>query len=623
MSESMSFDKSDYDFGQIKRTPFYFGPDNKRLIGWLHTPVDKSIIKNTGVVVCPPIGVEYMSTYRSLRYVADYFALSGIPAFRFDYHGTGDSSGLIEEPERVNDWLWSIEEAGKQLLKATGCNSFGLFGLRIGATLASVVAEHISLSFLVLWAAPESGRKYIREVKMAQMAGVSETENLVDERFIEVGGAIYYPETVEAISDIDLYKVKPNAERILIIPRDDLSVKHKLLNAWTDVGLNVEQRELPGSADMLLSGYFAVVPHETIASIVEWVNKTDPVQSLDQYNEVASQTSLTSMFLEYSASCREGAEKGKTPIKETLVRYGEAEASFGILSEPVNKPAVELPIVIISNSGITHRVGPNRLYVLLARQLSSLGFRCFRIDMAGIGDSIVTDESKENIEYIKNSSEYIYAAISGLNSNYKDYKYILMGICSGAYFSFHAAIELEEINVVECVLINPLTFYWDHENNQVPFSGNNFTLWSWYCKAITRPISWIRLVKGRIDVLAFFLALFARLKILLKLKAKHMYQRAMGLKKDRPAKDLDWDLVHLAHNNTPILFVLARSDPGYDILMTTAGKTVKKLMKEKSIQVEFIENADHTFSRYQPRSDVIETVVEDLSSRYIKSSDVL
>lgn len=617
MSESMGFDKSEYDFGQVKRTPFYFGPDNKRLIGWLHTPVDKSQIKNTGVVICPPIGVEYMSAYRSLRYVADYFALSGIPSFRFDYHGTGDSSGLNEDADRVNDWLWSIEEAGKQLKKITTCKTFGLFGLRIGAALAAIVAERIAVSFLVLWAAPESGRKYIREVKMTQMSGVCETGNPIDDRFLEAGGAIYYPETVQAIIEIDLCHIKPDAERILIVPRDDQTVKHKLLKVWIEAGLVVEQKEYSGFADMLLSGYSAVVPHKSIVSIVEWVNLSKNIYLLNTRNEEAVLDFITFMNIEHYAHCSANQSKVKSLVKETIVRYGKDNACFGVLTEPVNKPSVDLPIVIIANSGITHRVGPSRLYVLLARQLSVLGFRSFRIDMSGIGDSIVKDYSQENVEYISSSSEEIYAAIKALNSNYKDYKYILMGLCSGAYFSFHAAIDLDEINVTECILINPLTFYWDHKAGSIPSVDNNFTLWSWYRKAITRQSSWIRLVKGKIDIAGFFQAFSVRVKIVLKIKAKRMSQFALGVKEDRPSMDLDWDLQYLAKNNTPILFVLSRSDPGYDILMTTAGGTVKKLIKENSLQLKFIERADHTFSRYQPRCDVIEAIMSDFTLRYL------
>ncbi len=44
-------------------------------------------------MLCAPIGSEYTRSHRSLRHLADRFARAGIPAVRFDYHGTGNSPG--------------------------------------------------------------------------------------------------------------------------------------------------------------------------------------------------------------------------------------------------------------------------------------------------------------------------------------------------------------------------------------------------------------------------------------------------------------------------------------------------------------------------------------------------
>ena len=45
------------------------------------------------------------------------------------------------------------------------------------------------------------------------------------------------------------------------------------------------------------------------------------------------------------------------------------------------------PWVVLLNAGIIHRIGPNRLYVQLARRLASRGHAVLRFDLAGIGDS--------------------------------------------------------------------------------------------------------------------------------------------------------------------------------------------------------------------------------------------
>lgn len=188
--KTKSLDDSEvkYNFDLVKRIPFYFGSKGKSLLGWLHT-TNSTQHSNTGIIICPPIGIEYLNSYRSLRYVADYFALAGIPALRFDYHGTGDSSGIEEDDNRLKEWLFSINQAIEHMKKSTNCEKIGLFGFRMGATFASLIAESTAVEFLILWAALNNGKKYIREIKLIQMTGKIQTVN-DDNTFLEAGGKI-------------------------------------------------------------------------------------------------------------------------------------------------------------------------------------------------------------------------------------------------------------------------------------------------------------------------------------------------------------------------------------------------------------------------------------------------
>ena len=84
----------------VLRTPLYFGPDSDSLFGWYHQP-KIATQSPTGLLICPPIGHEYVHSHRSLRHLADHLATAGFPTFRFDYHGSGDSGGLNQDPDRV------------------------------------------------------------------------------------------------------------------------------------------------------------------------------------------------------------------------------------------------------------------------------------------------------------------------------------------------------------------------------------------------------------------------------------------------------------------------------------------------------------------------------------------
>src|SRR5262245_27042595 len=114
----------------ITRTPLFFGPGDRSLFGWYHAAAG-DVRATTGVVICAPLGHEHINSHRSLRHLADRFAAAGLPALRFDYHGTGDSSGYDEDPQRLSHWLDSIRDAVRTVRSCANVSRVGLVGLRI------------------------------------------------------------------------------------------------------------------------------------------------------------------------------------------------------------------------------------------------------------------------------------------------------------------------------------------------------------------------------------------------------------------------------------------------------------------------------------------------------------
>ena len=597
---------TDVDFESVVRTPLYFGADDKRLIGWLHT-TNAPLQSDMAMVICPPLGVEYVSTYRSMRYVADYFALAGIPAFRFDYHGTGDSSGSNDDGNRLDDWLWSIEQANNEIKRLTGCEKVGLLGLRMGGTLAALAAERLEVECLVLWAALESGRKFMREIRAIQLTGISQPGADATD-LIEAGGMVYWSKTVDAIQNIVLAEKRPKASRILVVPRDDFKANTRLIDAWKAQGCDAEQVEYPGSADMLVVALDSVVPHHSIIEMVKWVRQ-------GAGERAKAPCDIATMNIPINATIPL-VPQGE--VNESFVRFGVNQDCFAILSEPVGLADAGLPIIVMVNSGANHRVGPSRLYVTVARALSHLGFRTLRIDIPGLGDSIIDDRAQENKDYIEHSSEVIHQAMESFGITYKENKYVVTGLCSGAYFSFHAALELDDVNIVESILINPLTFYW-HEGMAFENSPTkNFGYWNWYKQAIKDPNSWKKLLRGGSNYAALFDTIFNRIKIVFSAKTGGLRRVVSGGQPSLEG-DLNKDLLKIASSGRHLSFIMAKMDPGYDVLMTSAGKTARKLMKDSRLNIIMIEDADHTFSKYKPRCDAVDAMVKHIVARYLKT----
>ena len=62
-------------------------------------------------------------------------------------------------------------------------------------------------------------------------------------------------------------------------------------------------------------------------------------------------------------------------MKEQAHLFGTSESLVGISCEPEQQAYLaEQPAVIILNSGILHRMGPNRLYVTLARTIADAAY---------------------------------------------------------------------------------------------------------------------------------------------------------------------------------------------------------------------------------------------------------
>lgn len=328
----------------------------------------------------------------------------------------------------------------------------------------------------------------------------------------------------------------------------------------------------------------------------------------------------TSTTLDHYNGCLSDSSQSTVSIRESVYWYGADADGFALLTEPVGKVDDSLPVIVISNSGSTHRVGPSRLYVLLAREFARMGLRTLRIDVPGLGDTFVSDINLENITYINNSNETLNEVMQSFDKSHGPQKYVLTGLCSGAYFSFLAAVKLKDCNIIESMLINPLTFYWEDGMTVDDSPTHSYSHWNWYMQAIRDPRSWSKLISGKADFKFLFNTIVQRVIIKLGSKTKNIRAKTKtenSVPKQSISKDLDSNLLEIHKSGRHLSFILARRDPGYDILMTSAGKTAKKLRKQGAISIHFVEDADHTFSKYKPRCSAISTIVEHIRTRYL------
>lgn len=144
---------------------------------------------------------------------------------------------------------------------------------------------------------------------------------------------------------------------------------------------------------------------------------------------------------------------------ERVVEFGPGNRLVGILTsagavggEGARDGKAPLAVVI-TNAGIIHRVGANRLHVRLARHLAALGIPCFRYDLPGIGDSEPTGTGpimQENLAATR-------AAMDRLQSMGVADRFVMVGLCSGADHSFMTGVI--EPRVAGALMIDPTTVF--------------------------------------------------------------------------------------------------------------------------------------------------------------------
>jgi len=124
--------------------------------------------RNCGVVICQPMGHEYIYCHRALRQLANRLAEVGFPVLRFDFYGSGDSYGDLEDAE-LSQWQRDVSSAIAELQFRTSVTRICLIGVRLGASLSLIAAaQEDGIDSLVLWDPIVRGESYLEELRLLQ-----------------------------------------------------------------------------------------------------------------------------------------------------------------------------------------------------------------------------------------------------------------------------------------------------------------------------------------------------------------------------------------------------------------------------------------------------------------------
>ncbi|MCE9607255.1 MAG: alpha/beta fold hydrolase [Planctomycetia bacterium] len=607
------------------RTAFYLTSRNEPLCAWLHTARDRAHVDH-GVVICAPLGFEQLHANRSLRHLADAIAGQGIPTLRFDWHGTGDSAGSDADASRRPTWHANVRDAVAWMRTTLGCRRVSIVGLRMGAMLAVEALGHDECDNLVLWAPATCGKSYMRQMQtIEQLAESRPRPDDAPAGDVEAAGFLISEETAGQFVKCNLLQKELSCLHALLVGPFD----KRLVERFAQFEIPVEQISLPGFAEMMAEPHYSQVPQQTVAEIARWLGTRIRAESPA---ELALEAVLNGAGLgpQQTIIAQQTTGTGETPtwgnVRERLLRFGGDVDLFGVVCEPTETagPTNALPTIVLLNSGAANHVGPGRLYVQMARAFAAQGFRSIRIDALGLGDSVSKNFGDENNPYPATVFRDVELTLAELRARFGAERFVLMGLCSGAYAAFQSAVQLRDPQLLESVLINPLTFYWQ---DGMPFDAS----------AAEKAMDEHRRMAGATNPKKLWKFLLGKTEIgyleavrLLGRRIAHRFRKpergtarsaacAPGIPLAHPTKnDLPADLARVAENGRKLALFLAENDPGYAVMAYQAPRETKQWLKTGDLRLTTIDGGDHTFSRRVPREKLIRAVTAYLQKQYPK-----
>jgi dienelactone hydrolase len=571
----------------------YLDGGREPVFGQLHAP-DKGAERDTAVLMVPPFGWDDVCSYRSRRDWAEQLAGAGYVTLRMELPGTGDSGGSLEDSDLLGAWIESVSNAARWLSLAPNTTRVAAIGIGMGGLLScAALAAGAPIEELVLWAVPARGRALIREMRAfgrmerAKFANGRESEQQVlPEGAVGAGGFVLNKETVDALEGLDLLEL-PAADghprRGLMLERDSIGVDEGLRERLETIGAEVRVASGMGYGAMMAEPQEARPPRELFALVESWLNESSQTKmgassgdNGDVMRAEADSSAVRSSWIAEGARNAAELTVGGVRIRETPYTIEQPSGRlFGVLAKPVEHPSSGLGAVLL-NAGAIRRIGPNRMWVQMARSWAARGVPTLRLDLEGLGDSDGDAERFVDVAelYVPELVEQVRGALDELSARGVAQRFVLGGLCSGAYWAFHGALQDER--VAAAFMLNPRTLFWDPVVENIRYLR----------RGLLEPSSWRMILRGDVRL--------SRMGAVAARAPRSLARRAIAqLQEHESAEDeLAVALNQLAGTEKRLVFVFSENEPLHQEL-DRQGK-LERLRGQPNIELELLPGRDHT-----------------------------
>ncbi len=562
---------------------------DRPLFATYHAP--NGAARNIAYVVCLPLHLDLIQSFRSMRMLAEELASAGFHVLRFDYDGTCESVGSTDrDPDRVAAWLRSVERAVDLMRAIPGVEGVGLVGVRMGATFALETSTRTDIARLILWE-PSAGAFYTREMEILDASTRGEGAPPSTDGFV-AGGYFLSPATVADLNKLNPEKMEPKGTPdVLLVYRDDRRAPPRLQQHLEKRGSSVTVLQKPGHKEMMMMPQRSYVPTEILSGIREWaVERSKTIEGGAAKLDLKSETIVDG-------------------VRWKPLRFGASDYLFGIVTEPEGGPKSGLPSIFLLTGGVTPRTAGNNSYVTLANRLAKKGHTVVRMDVANIGESFTPNGTpgKDRDPY---PPSILDDARLGLALAKGDEVWLL-GLCSGAYAAFQTMKN--EPRIAGAFLLNPERFEIvttsdsEGEAEQPMGTVDQLEQMNRYWQVMKDPAAWKKLLSGKANVGHIVNVVRARVES----KASATKDRILA-KLGREAKGLAGDFEKLLARGAKVFLVFSEGDPGHAATLAEIGPRLDDLVK-KGLVVKVFPGADHNFHEMSSRALLLDWVDETIA----------
>ena len=589
--------------------PVWFGEAGQNVFGLYHAPAEGD--GGLAIVLCNPFGYEAMCTHRAYLHLALSLVRRGFPVLRFDYHGTGDSAGDDDDPERWTGWQRSVQAAIDKVRALSGCAHVGAFGARLGANLAlAACADRHDVVAFALWGPFATGRAFLREElavhRLRALDSVKNPGAPVHDGVEALGFAISSGTRAALEAHVVADLASLGAGSVLVVTRDTPLQEQQVAGSLTRLGATVSY-VVGAEYDAMVQDL--ATPEATWARVAEFFDRCrrDLPTTVPGPREPLADVATATLW----------CPGGQVKVSEVASYVGPRGDLFGITTRPLDAGAAEKRAVLLINGGENHHVGQNRWYTRWARTWAEAGFTTLRVDLGGLGDSRPFEGSGADRLHSPGRVDDVRAAIDYLAVAFGYQEFAVIGLCSGALISFCAALSDARIKRLGLLswtgfaLVPDAHSGPDADDSAVPKAapGRGYRALRYYLQKARAPSTWRRTLRGEVDWrgIAGHVARLAFTRV--RSHVRHLLPARLGEPAAQRAT-LSRDFQALASRGVRACVVYGGAEPAQDELLGQLGPQLRRLKRRGCPQLEVLDGADHVFTPLWAQRHVFELMTK-------------